>query len=129
MKIVETSYGNEIIIPERKWNCEFTYKVRRVKVINRFDRQHPAIKVLAKQEERVYRKLVILAFSMDNFFKELDKIKEEDAPKMFDTWEKHNRMDWNEYFHESLRMLEEEVNNFSFTYAHIAWESGYSCCL
>lgn len=129
MQIIKTSYGNEIIIPERNYNCEFKYKVRRVKVINRFDRQHPDIEILAKEEERIYRKLVLLAFSMDNFFKELDKTQREDVPNAFDTWEKHNRMDWNEYFHDNLRMLEEEVNSFSFTYADIAWENGYSCCL
>lgn len=129
MQIIETSYGNKIIIPERSWNSEFTYEVRRVKVINRFDRQHPDIEILAKEEERVYRKLVILAFSMDNFFKELNKAKKEDIPNAFDIWEKHNRMDWNEYFHDNLRMLEEEVNNFSFTYADLAWKNGYSYCL
>lgn len=133
MQIIETPYGNEIIIPERSWNSEFTYKVRRVKVINKFERQHPDIEILAKREEKYFRKLAILAFSMDNFFKKLEQTFKEkgqkEASKLFDTWEEHNRMDWNEYFHGNLRQLEEEVNAFSFTYADIAWENGYSYCL
>lgn len=134
MEIINTSFGNEIIIPKRKWNSEFVYSVRRVKVINRdFERQHPEIEMLSKVEERVYRKLVLLAFSMDNFFKQVEQIHEakgsKEAAMLFDTWEKHNRMDWNEYFHGNLRQLEDEVNNISFTYANIAWEGGYSYCL
>lgn len=133
MRIIETSYGNEIIIPERSWNSEFTYKVRRVKVLNKDLEQHSDIEILAKLEEKYFRKLAILAFSMDNFFKKLEQtFKEkgqEEASKLFDIWEEHNKMNWNEYFHDGIRFLEEEVNNISFKYADIASVGGYSYCL
>ena len=133
MQIIKTSYGNEIIIPKRKWNSEFTYQVRRVKVLNKNLKQHPAIEKLSQKEARIYRKLVLLVFSMDNFFKQVEQIQRtkgsKEASQLFDAWEKHNRMDWNEYFHDNLRMLEEEVNSFSFTYADIARVCGYSYCL
>lgn len=133
MQIIKTSYGNEIIIPERKWNSEFTYQVRRVKVLNKELEQHPAIEKLSQKEARIYRKLVLLVFSMDNFFKKLEQTLKEkgqkEASKLFDIWEEHNKMDWNEYFHGNLRQLEDEVNDISFKYADIARGNGYSYCL
>lgn len=133
MQIIETLYGNEIIIPKRKWNSEFTYQVRRVKVLNKDLEQHPAIEKLSQKEARIYRKLVLLVFSMDNFFKQVEQIQRtkgsKEASRLFDTWEEHNKMDWNEYFHDGIRFLEEEVNNISFKYADIARVCGYSYCL
>lgn len=133
MQIINTSYGNKIIIPERNWNSEFIYKVRRVKILNQDLDQHPDIEKLSKEEERLYRKLVLLVFSMDNFFKQVEQVQEtkgsKEVSRLFDTWEAHNKKGWNEYFHDGIRFLEEEVNNISFEYADIAREKGFSYCL
>ena len=61
---------------------------------------------------------------MENFFKTLEKRKK--GYDVFQEWENHNRMDWNDWFHHQANELEEEINGYSFEYAD---KSKHGWCL
>ena len=45
---------------------------------------------------------------------------------VFQKWEDHNKMDWNDWYHSQLHDLEEKVNSYSFDYAY---RSRHGWCL
>lgn len=119
-------WGEEAVIPETEANSEFTFKWRRVKWINKYGEHNtdPCIEELAEKEIPLRRKLLILIHSMENFFKELEKT--DRKRDLFDEWERKNRMDFNEWFHDQSRRLQEELDGCSFEYAR---RSEYGWCL
>ena len=119
-------WGEEVIIPETETNSEFTFKWRRVKWINEYGKHDtdPCIEELARKEIPIRRKLLLLIQSMEFFFKELEKAEKKYA--LFEEWERKNRMDFNEWFHDQTRLLEEELDGCSFEYAR---RSQYGWCL
>ena len=119
-------WGEEVIIPETETNSEFTFKWRRVKWINEYGKHEtdPCIEELAKKEIPIRRKLLLLIQSMEFFFKELGKAEKKYA--LFEEWERKNRMDFNEWFHDQIRRLQEELDGCSFEYAY---RSQYGWCL
>lgn len=69
--IVEKKYwGRKLIIHETSVNCEYTYRLREVRKINNDDdREQELINRLEIPEKNAIRKLTLLLFSMENFFK------------------------------------------------------------
>ena len=119
-------WGEEAIITEGKRNSEFTYKWRRVKWINRYGEHDtdPCIEKLSEREVPLRRKLLILIHSMELFFNRLEKA--EHPHLLFEEWERKNRMDFNVWYHDQMRELNEQLDGCSFEYAHC---SEYGWCL
>lgn len=116
----KTDFGMKIIIPETPYNCEFVYRLRMVKVLNRGLKHHPSIEGLSKREEKLIRQFVLRVHSMENFFKQIPRL----TYRCFDIWEAHNRMNWNEYYHDGLRDLKEMIDDISSIY-HDNCTEGY----
>lgn len=116
MIVEKTSWGRKLTIPETSVNSEFSYSLREVRKINKNEPyEQELINRLENHEQKAIRKLTLLLFSMQNFFKTLENRKKE--YDVFQEWENHNRMDWNEWFHHQANELEEEINGYSFEYA------------
>ena len=64
---------------------------------------------------------------MENVFKEWA------AKRNYLEWDKHNRMDFNHYYHDELREMEDAINGISFIYHDYCCEGWpnhkYSCVL
>ena len=125
MKIEKTDWGRIITIPETSCNSEFCYVLREVRKINGNDpNEQKLINRLEAPEQRAIRKLTLLLFSMENFFKSVAKSIENEGVKyavsLFTEWELHNRMNWNEWYHTQASLLEEEINGYSFEYANLS---------
>ena len=126
MKIEITSWGRIITIPETSVNSEFSFRLREVRKINNNEpHEQELINRLEVSEKKAIRKLTILLFSMENFFKQIAKDKKR-VCNVFQTWEERNRMDWNEWYHRQADALEEEINGYSFEYAD---KSKHGWCL
>lgn len=128
MIINRTNYGIEVIIPESSANSEFIYRLRQVKTLNSsFNRHHPMIEELAKEEEILTRKFLLRVHSMENVFNEWA------VKRNYQEWETHNRMDFNVYYHDELRDLEEKIQGISYRYADYCSEGypyhKYSYCI
>ena len=128
MIVKKTNFGIRVIIPETVSSSEFIYDLRQVKVLNScFSKHHPIIDELSKREKIMTRKFLLRVHSMENVFKEWA------VKRNFNEWDKHNRMDFNEYYHDELRKMEEAINGISFIYHDYCckgWPSHkYSCCL
>ena len=125
MIVEKTLWGRKLIIPETSVNSEFSYSLREVRKINKNEPyEQELINRLEIHEQKAIRKLTLLLFSMENFFKTLENRKNE--YEVFQEWENHNRMDWNDWFHYQARELEEEINSYSFRYAN---ESKHGWCI
>lgn len=130
MRIEKTSWGRILTIPASSVNSEFVYHLREVRKINKNDPdEQELINRLEVPEQKAIRRLTILLFSMENFFKTLKKYRGHGILPLltpFQIWETHNKMDWDEWFHDQARLLEEEINNYSFEYAD---KSKHGWCL
>lgn len=114
MEITRTTWGEIVTIPATENNTDFSYDLRSVRRINNNDpEEQELLAELEPKEQRARRKFLILAHSMEQFFRTLS----DGSCRHFDEWEKKNKMDWNEWYHWQLHDLEEEVNSFSFEYA------------
>lgn len=121
MKIINTNWGKKVIIPETKNNSEFEYDLRNVRKINDDCQEEQAlINELEQKERKAERKLMLLAWSLENTIKHMDSCHD------YQTWEDHNKADFNEYYHDQLQLLENDVNACSFEYAE---RSGHGWCL
>jgi hypothetical protein len=116
MEIKKTNWGEIVTIPETEINSEFTYHLRSVRRINNNNPyEQELINELEPKEKKARRKFLILAKSMEYFFKTIPEIR--GCICIFDEWERKNKMNWNDWFHGQLHELEEEVNSYSFEYA------------
>lgn len=112
MEIINTHYGKVVIIPETENNCEFRYELRNVRKINdNCKDEQDLINELESKEQKAERKFLLLSWSMENAFKRLGRWYD------YHTWEEHNKAEFNEYYHDQLQLLEDEVNSYSFEYA------------
>ena len=106
--------------------CVLAQKVELVRKINNNDpREQELINRLEIPEQKAIRKLTILLFSMENFFKRTAEDRKRKCD-VFQIWEERNRMDWNEWYHTQADLLEEEINGYSFEYAD---KSKHGWCL
>ncbi len=125
MKIEDTHYGKKITIPDYGFNSEFVYEIRNVKVLNScFDEQHPLIDVLARKEDKIYKKLISRLREMDQVFAILANDKE--YIKKFET---EKKVDFNEYFHDTIDEYIKQIDNISFRYSGLAVANGYPYCI
>ena len=126
MIVEKTWWGRKLTIPETSANSEFSYSLREVRKVNNDNPyEQKLINRLEIPEQKAIRKLTLLLFSMENFFKSSIENRK-NGYDMFQEWENHNRMDWNDWFHYQARELEEEINNYSFEYAD---KSKHGWCL
>ena len=93
MKIQKTSWGRIITIPATATNSEFSYELREVRKINNNNpHEQELINRLEILEQKAIRKLTILLFSMENFFKRTSEDRKRKCD-VFQAWEERNRMD------------------------------------
>ena len=72
MLVESTNYGLKITIPETGHNSEFVYQVRQVRTLNNNDpREQKLFAELEKGEKTATRRLLLLLWSMENFFNTL----------------------------------------------------------
>ena len=72
MLIERTNYGLKVTIPKTAQNSEFVYTVRQVRVLNNDEPgEQKLIAELERGEKRATRRLLLLLWSMENFFKTL----------------------------------------------------------
>lgn len=128
MIVEKTWWGRKLIIPETSVNCEYTYRLREVRKINNDNPcEQELINRLENHEQKAIRKLTLLLFSMENFFKALENRDEcVSISKIYRDWNAHNRMDWCDWFACQANKLEEEINSYSIRYAN---ESKHGWCL
>ena len=130
MKIIAKNYGFDVLIPETRYSSAFSYCVRQVFILNGGDKGeplHPSISGLMDEEKKLKRRLLLRLWSMWNFFKSLDNTPE--PWQAWGTWEAHNRKDFNEFFHNSIDTLINEIDNISLQYWDNAVKSGkFSAC-
>ncbi len=125
MKIEDTHYGKKITIPDYGFNSEFVFEIRNVKVLNGcFDEQHPLIDVLARKENKIYKKLISRLQEMDHVFTILANDKE-----YIKKFENRKNVDFNEYFHDAIDEYIRQIDNISYRYSELAIADGYSYCI
>lgn len=126
MIVEKTWWGRKLTVPETLSNSEFSYSLREVRKINKNNPcEQELINRLEIPEQKTIRKLTLLLFSMENFFKSSIENRK-NGYDVFQEWENHHRMDWNDWFHHQANELEEEINNYSFEYAD---KSNHGWCL
>lgn len=126
MKIEDTHYGKKITIPDYGFNSEFVYEIRNVKVLNScFDEQHPLIDALARKEDKIYKKLISRLQEMDQVF----AILANDRGKYIKKFENEMKVDFNEYFHDTIDEYIKQIDNISFRYSGLAVANGYPYCI
>lgn len=96
--------GWRITVPGTINNSEFQYDVP----IATGGPEH-----IGKRQQEIARKLALLCFSMENFFKSLPVDWKEywknNTESPFDKWAEKNHVDFNEYFHWGCRELVDEA--------------------
>ena len=121
MKIEDTHYGKKITIPDYGFNSEFIYEIRKVKVLNScFDEQYPLIDALARKEDKIYNKLISRLQEMDQVLFILAN--DRGYIKKF---ENEMKVDFNEYFHDTIDEYIKQIDNISFRYSELAVANGY----
>lgn len=121
MLIERTNYGLKVTIPKTAQNSEFVYTVRQVRVLNNDEPgEQKLIAELERGEKRATRRLLLLLWSMENFFKTLPDdwsgywaVNDRNP---FDKWEQKNGVDFNEYYHTGARLLIEEIDGYALAY-------------
>ena len=95
MRIEKLANGWRVVIPKGCRNSEMVYQIPIANDGPLFIRD---------QQEHIARKVSIRAFQMENQFKSWK------APGDYDRWAEKNRVgDWNDWFHTSLREMEEQA--------------------
>ena len=94
MIVQKLSEGWRLIVPETPNNSEFTYDMP----ICSGGPEH-----IEAEQIRLARRLALLLFSMENFFKAWKR------PEDFEKWEEHNKMNWNDWYHTRAEMLRENA--------------------
>lgn len=122
MKVEKTDYGVDISIWSEHHVYELVYEVRLVKTLNAFayHREKHLINELHEKEKPLVRKLKIRLFQFENAMKEM-----ETNPDYIDMFELRNKLDFNEWFHDGVRSLINQIEEFSFEFSEKS-RFGYS---
>lgn len=124
-----TKYGRLYKVWNGGFSKDWEYPVRRVKVLNGcFDKkdQHPCIERFARKEYRIVKKLEKRLREMEDVFRQdHNPLYKGDA--VLD-WEKTNKKNFNEYFHDEIDKMIEQINNISRAYVNIASEANLPWC-
>ncbi|EJW98985.1 hypothetical protein EVA_12911 [gut metagenome] len=113
MKIEKTESGIKISIWSKHRVYELIYEVRLVAVLNAFAyrREKELIDNLSEKEKPILRKLKLRLFQLENAMKEM-----ETNPDYIDTFELRNKLDFNEWFHNGVRSLINQIEEYSFEF-------------
>ena len=113
MKIENTESGIKISIWSKHREYEIIYEVRLVAILNAFaySREKELIKELSEKEKPLLRKLKLRLFQFENAMKDMEKY-----PDYIDTFERHNKLDFNEWFHDGVRSLINQIEEYSFEF-------------
>lgn len=121
MKVEKMYYGLCVTIPATAHNSEFVYELRQVRRLNGNNRyEQPLLAEIEKREAPLTRRFLILAASMEAFFKTLpDDMAawwETHTESPFDIWERKNKMNFNDYYHYGMADLQDEIDACSLEY-------------
>lgn len=113
MKIENTENGIKISIWSKHRVYEIIYKVRLVAVLNAFaySREKELIDELSEKEKPILRKLKLRLFQFENAMKEMEKYSD-----YIDTFERRNKLDFNEWFHDGVRSMINQIEEYSFEF-------------
>ena len=118
MRIEVTPWGKRIWI--RNAADESFYEIRNVRPLNEWHaRLHPCIDELEAREKKLERRLLILLQRC------IEDAYAEPCGMFVERWEKHNRLSFNEWFHDQIRELIEQIDGISEEYCIHATEDGY----
>ena len=118
MRIEATPWGKRIWI--KKAVDESSYEIRNVRPLNEWHaRLHPCIDELEAREKKLERRLLILLHQLD------EDAYAEPCEVFVERWEKHNRLSFNEWFHDQILELIEQIDGISEEYCIHATEDGY----
>lgn len=121
MRIEKTDWGKRIFI--KNAYDESKYEIRNVRPLNDWHaRIHPCIDELEAREKKIERRLLILLFQLENCLK---AIYSEPCGSFIERWEVHNRLSFNEWFHDQARELIEAIDGISEEYCINATNDGY----
>lgn len=121
MRVEKTDWGKRIFI--KNADCESKYDIRNVRPLNEWHvRLHPCIDELEAREKILERKLLILLHQLEHCLK---GIYDEPPGKFLERWETHNRLSFNEWFHDQVRELIDGIDGISEEYCINATEDGY----
>ena len=124
MRIEKTNWGKRIFI--KNDDDEMKYEIRNVRPLNEWlSRIHPCMDELEAREKKIERKLLILLFQLENSLKQ---IYAEPCGVFIDRWEEHNRMSFNEWFHDQIEALIFAIDGISDEYCINASRDGYGWC-
>lgn len=124
MRIEKTDWGKRIFI--KNDDLEQEYSIWNVRQLNSWlSRIHPCMDELEAREKKIERKLLILLFQFENCLK---AIYAEPCGEFIERWEKHNRMPFNEWFHDQIRELISAIDDVADEYCIIAGQDGYGWC-
>ena len=115
-----TKYGLKVVIPKTKYNSEFEYHLRQVRILNNdCEEEQELIAEIEKKEKPLTDEFLKLVEEMEEWFSEL---------RTSDDWnDYYDRYgDFNSNYHDKIAKLEEEINNCSFEYAN---RSKHGWCL
>lgn len=111
MKIEKYEMGWVITVPETDHNSEFRYEMPIMRT--------GPVRIM-REQERIARRLAIRAFQMENFFNLLRKAG--GGFVCFEAWELRNRLNWNDWFHAEMQMMEEEAQMLQREWYDWHWE-------
>lgn len=121
MRIEATPWGKRIWIKNAA--DESSYEIRNVRPLNEWHaRLHPCIDELEAREKKLERRLLILLHQLERC---IEDAYAEPCEVFVKRWEKHNRLSFNEWFHDQILELIEQIDGISEEYCIHATEDGY----
>lgn len=121
MRIEVTPWGKRIWIKNAV--DESSYEIRNVRPLNEWHvRLHPCIDELEAREKKLERRLLILLHQLERC---IEDAYAEPCGVFVERWEKHNRLSFNEWFHDQILELIEQIDGISEEYCIHATEDGY----
>ena len=121
MRIEAKPWGKRIWIKNAV--DESSYEIRNVRPLNEWHvRLHPCIDELEAREKKLERRLLILLHQLERC---IENAYAEPCGVFVERWEKHNRLSFNEWFHDQIRGLIEQIDGISEEYCIHATEDGY----
>lgn len=132
MIVEKTTYGKSVKIWNDGYSDDWAYHIRNVKVLNScFDKEdlHPLLDNLSKQEAKNEKRLLKRMQDMEDVFrKAYSSPYSKGNINAFEEWEVKHGKDFNEWFHDGIRNMVDEIDEISRTYVYYATRDGYPYC-
>lgn len=121
MRLEVQPWGKRIVI--KNADSENAYEIRNVRSLNEWHaRIHPCMDELEYREKKLERRLIILLHQLEHCLSEMYS---EPHGVFLERWETHNRLSFNEWFHDQIRQLIDDIDGVSEEYCIHATEDGY----